>query len=216
MQPNVLRPSAAKAEGLLVEAQDGDADIPLALHLHIHISEASAPNRYALLCRWQMLAILLPQIMPQNTVLSVEMLRHQRCCDLRKTAQELNPAEITFASSLHLRPDMLQYLRVHTALVTNRQAAACRSASTAGRGEPAADRLTGQGPWQHSQGHLLHMASHTFVRIGRYHDGVLSNVRAFEADMDDSEHCRVPYLPEHNLEMLIYAATTGGEVRLLT
>ncbi len=57
------------------------------------------------------------------------------------------------------------------------------------------------------------MASHTFVRLGRYHDGVLSNVRAFQADMDDSEHCRVPYLPEHNLEMLIYAATLGGEVK---
>lgn len=56
------------------------------------------------------------------------------------------------------------------------------------------------------------MASHTFVRLGRYHDGVMSNVRAFEADMDDSEHCRRPYLPEHNLEMLIYAATSGGEV----
>ena len=57
------------------------------------------------------------------------------------------------------------------------------------------------------------MASHTFVRLGRYHDGVTSNVRAFEADMDDSEHCRQPYLPEHNLEMLIYAATSGGEVQ---
>ena len=56
------------------------------------------------------------------------------------------------------------------------------------------------------------MASHTFVRLGRYHDGVMSNVRAFAADMDDSEHCRRPYLPEHNLEMLIYAATSGGEV----
>lgn len=56
------------------------------------------------------------------------------------------------------------------------------------------------------------MASHTFVRLGRYHDGVMSNVRAFEADMEDSECCRRPYLPEHNLEMLIYAATSGGEV----
>ena len=56
------------------------------------------------------------------------------------------------------------------------------------------------------------MASHTFVRLGRYHDGVIANVRAFEADMGDSEHCRRPYLPEHNLEMLIYAATSGGEV----
>ena len=27
----------------------------------------------------------------------------------------------------------------------------------------------------------------------RYHDGVISNIKAFEADLDDSRHCRVPY-----------------------
>ena len=46
VQPNQLRPSAATAEALLVEALEHDADIPLALHLRIHISEASTPNRY--------------------------------------------------------------------------------------------------------------------------------------------------------------------------
>ena len=45
LQPNVLRPSAAKAEALLSEALKGDGDNPLALHLHIHISEASTPSR---------------------------------------------------------------------------------------------------------------------------------------------------------------------------
>ena len=59
------------------------------------------------------------------------------------------------------------------------------------------------------------MASHTFVRLGRYHDSVVSYVQAFQADLVDSEHCRTPYLPEHNLEMLIYAATSGGEVCLM-
>lgn len=130
-QPDVLRPSAAKAEALLTEVLQDDPDNPLALHLHIHISEASTPSR---------------------------------------------------------------------------------SVSTAGRGEPSADRLTGQGPWSHSQGHLMHMASHTFVRLGRYHDGIQSNVRAFAADLEDVKQCREPYLPEHNLEMLIYSATLGGEV----
>lgn len=58
----------------------------------------------------------------------------------------------------------------------------------------------------------MHMASHTFVRLGRYHDGIQSNVRAFAADIEDVKQCREPYLPEHNLEMLIYSATLGGEV----
>ena len=58
----------------------------------------------------------------------------------------------------------------------------------------------------------MHMASHTFVRLGLYHDGIQSNVRAFAADLEDVKQCREPYLPEHNLEMLIYSATLGGEV----
>lgn len=103
-------------------------------------------------------------------------------------------------------------LALHLHIHISEASTPSRSVSTAGRGEPSAQRLTGPGPWRHSQGHLLHMASHTFVRLGRYHDGVLSNVNAFQADMNDSAHCRVPYLPEHNLEMLIYAATLGGEV----
>ena len=27
----------------------------------------------------------------------------------------------------------------------------------------------------------------------RYHDGVIANVKAFESDLDDARHCRVPY-----------------------
>ena len=50
MQPNVLRPSAAKAEALLGEVLAADPDNPLALHLHIHITEASAPSRSVLTC----------------------------------------------------------------------------------------------------------------------------------------------------------------------
>ncbi|DBA72834.1 TPA: hypothetical protein ACH3X2_010219 [Trebouxia sp. C0005] len=44
-QPDVLRPSATKAEALLTEVLQEDLDNPLALHLHIHISEASTPSR---------------------------------------------------------------------------------------------------------------------------------------------------------------------------
>ena len=41
---------------------------------------------------------------------------------------------------------------------------------------------------------------------------MLANQNAFQADLNDSRHCRAPYLPEHNLDMLIYAANMGGEV----
>ena len=64
---------------------------------------------------------------------------------------------------------------------------------TASRAEPYADRLLRQrGPWD-TMGHLLHMPSHIYQRIGRYHDGVLANLLAFEADKLDNDNCRVPY-----------------------
>lgn len=57
------------------------------------------------------------------------------------------------------------------------------------------------------------MPSHIFVRLGRYHDAVLANVAAYEADLGDAKGCQESLGPEHNTDMLIYAANLGGEVR---
>ena len=71
-----------------------------------------------------------------------------------------------------------------------------RSANiSAARAEAAAEVLLREaGPWD-SMGHLRHMPSHTFQRTGRYHDAVAANVRAFEADLADTQACRSPYNP---------------------
>jgi hypothetical protein len=68
------------------------------------------------------------------------------------------------------------------------------------------------GVWGVGLGHLLHMPSHTFVRIGRWHDAVTANVNAWRADEADARACQAPFEPEHNTDMLIYAANMGGEV----
>ena len=47
------------------------------------------------------------------------------------------------------------------------------------RGEAAADRL---GPLMPGAGHIVHMPSHIYLRIGRYADAVSSNVGAVKAD----------------------------------
>lgn len=75
----------------------------------------------------------------------------------------------------------------------------------------AASPLLGAGLF----GHLAHMPSHTFVRIGRWHDAVIANLAAHGADVADAEHCQSPYEPEHNTDMLVYAANMAGEVRAL-
>lgn len=46
-------------------------------------------------------------------------------------------------------------------------------------------------------------------RIGEYQLAVASNVRAYNLDVSQATQCVVPYLPEHNVNMLIYAARYG-------
>ena len=53
-----------------------------------------------------------------------------------------------------------------------------------------------------------------FGFTGRWHDAVVANVNAFNADLKLGQHCLLPYEPEHNTDMLIYAASMGGQVQL--
>jgi hypothetical protein len=50
-------------------------------------------------------------------------------------------------------------------------------------------------------------------RVGRWKDAVTANIRAYEADMAFTDNCMVAYGPEHNTDMLIYAANMAGLVR---
>lgn len=65
-------------------------------------------------------------------------------------------------------------------------------------------------------GHLLHMPSHTYIRIGRYHDGVLSNQEAVKIDSLYTVACHAQgayvlgYYP-HNFHFLAACATLSGE-----
>jgi hypothetical protein len=81
--------------------------------------------------------------------------------------------------------------------------------------ETAADRLL---PLVPGAGHLVHMPSHIYVRIGRYADAVRSNTLAVQADEDYITQCRVQgfypvsYYP-HNVHFLWYAETMLGHSR---
>ncbi|NIP15492.1 MAG: hypothetical protein GWM88_12535 [Pseudomonadales bacterium] len=78
--------------------------------------------------------------------------------------------------------------------------------------EPAADRL---GPLVPVAGHLVHMPSHIYLRVGRYHDAVDANRRAAMADEDYIAQCNAQgfypaaYYP-HNIHFLWYSAMMEG------
>jgi tetratricopeptide (TPR) repeat protein len=80
------------------------------------------------------------------------------------------------------------------------------------RGITAADNLRKKVP---GAGHLVHMPSHIYIRVGRYHDGSLANELAIEADNDYVTQCRqqgiypVAYVP-HNHHFLWATTTMEG------
>lgn len=79
-------------------------------------------------------------------------------------------------------------------------------------GLPAADRLREYAP---NAGHLVHMPSHIYMRVGQYADAVLANERAVKADRDYIRHCRAlgfypgVYYP-HNIHFLWWAQLFEG------
>lgn len=81
------------------------------------------------------------------------------------------------------------------------------------RGVKAADRLRTLIP---GSGHLVHMPAHIYARVGRWHDAVIANQRAIEADNNYLAACRpgpgvypLGYVP-HNHHFLWFAATMTG------
>jgi len=89
---------------------------------------------------------------------------------------------------------------------------AVEASQTPGRAAEAADRLRGLMP---GAGHLVHMPSHIYLRVGRYDESVTANVRAAEADRTyfregmPSPIYRGMYYP-HNLDFIWHAASMDG------
>ena len=80
----------------------------------------------------------------------------------------------------------------------------------------AADRLGDMVP---VAGHLVHMPSHIYLRVGRYHDAVIANTAAALADEDYITQCSAQgfypaaYYP-HNVHFLWYSAMMEGQREL--
>ncbi len=86
------------------------------------------------------------------------------------------------------------------------------------RAVPSAEKLGGLVP---GAGHLVHMPSHIFIRVGRYADAVDANLRAVAADEDYISQCRAQgiypaaYYP-HNIHFLFAALSMDGRSKEAT
>ncbi len=74
-------------------------------------------------------------------------------------------------------------------------------------------------PLMPAAGHMVHMASHIYQRVGRYADAIKSNQLAIVADVDYITQCRaqglypMAYYP-HNIHFLWFAATFDAQSKL--
>ncbi len=89
---------------------------------------------------------------------------------------------------------------------------AMEATNTPEKAEAAADRLLKLMP---GAGHMVHMPSHIYQRVGRYADAAASNEAGVAADEDYIAQCRaqglypIAYYP-HNIHFLWFAATAEG------
>lgn len=81
------------------------------------------------------------------------------------------------------------------------------------RGLVSADRLRFLAP---GAGHLVHMPAHIYIRVGKYHEGSLANIRAVNSDEQYINQCNqqgfypLSYYP-HNYHFLWATATLEGD-----
>ena len=93
---------------------------------------------------------------------------------------------------------------------------ALEASSSAVKAERAADLLADLVP---GSGHLVHMPSHIYFRVGRYQDSALANIRAAEVDEAYIAQCNAQgfypalYYP-HNIHFLWASATMQGQSQL--
>lgn len=125
---------------------------------------------------------------------------------LRPTAAT---AEQLILKALKLQPKHPHalHLHVHIAEAGSAVADPGRESVAAFRGLRSAEQLA-ELPVQN--GHLLHMPSHIFVRVGQYKKAVMVNKAAYDFDVARGQQCIIPYLPEHNVNLLVYAARCAG------
>jgi tetratricopeptide (TPR) repeat protein len=59
--------------------------------------------------------------------------------------------------------------------------------------------------------HINHMPSHTWNRVGRWADSVRDNLKAWHSDLKAAVGEGFAIYPEHNLQMLLFAASMDGQ-----
>ncbi len=64
--------------------------------------------------------------------------------------------------------------------------------------------------------HIQHMPSHTWNEVGHWGDSVQANIKAWHSDLKAAQNKGFSYAPNHNLHMLLFAASMDGQGAIAT
>ena len=90
---------------------------------------------------------------------------------------------------------------------------ATESTTEPGRAEACAEFVGNSIP---GASHINHMPSHTWNEIGRWGDAVRANIQAWQSDQKAAIGEGFAIYPEHNLHMLLFAASMDGQGAVAT
>ena len=90
---------------------------------------------------------------------------------------------------------------------------ATESSQEPGRALACADHLSDAIP---VASHIQHMPSHTWNEVGHWGDSVRANIKAWHSDLKAAENKGFSYAPNHNLHMLLFAASMDGQGAVAT
>jgi len=90
---------------------------------------------------------------------------------------------------------------------------ATESSQEPGRALACADYLSDAVP---VASHIQHMPSHTWNEVGHWGDSVRANIKAWHSDLKAAENKGFSYAPNHNLHMLLFAASMDGQGAVAT
>ncbi|GLI63776.1 hypothetical protein VaNZ11_006851 [Volvox africanus] len=111
-----------------------------------------------------------------------------------------------------LQRDPKNPLALHLMIHVTEELPARKSANktdyAAGLGLESALQLLGMFP---TLDHMQHMPSHTFVRVGLWKEAVESNVLSLRASVHASANCLSTLYADHNVAMLVFAASMGAQ-----
>lgn len=123
----------------------------------------------------------------------------------RRGTRDINDANV---KRLHRVLESVLARDVHHPGACHLYVHATESTVVPGRAEACAEFLGKSIP---GASHINHMPSHTWNEVGRWGDSVRSNLEAWHSDLKASIGEGFAIYPEHNLHMLLYAASYDGQ-----